>query len=493
VSDDEAAPNRAERMSDFEALMWSLESDPHLSSTFANLTFMDRSPDRERLRNRMWHATRVVPRLRRRVGRGMGPIAPRWEEDPDFDLDRHLRRVDLPAGTTETEVRALAAAMVLEPFDPDRPLWQFTVFDGLDGGRSAMVQKMHHSITDGKGGIRLSVAFVDLERDAPVDPGWQAPPPRTGRARSSGPGVAGLAGLAGLAGVPALLTGALGDVTRRNVDLARRLTGATVDRARDPARVGAPLVGLPADTLAAAQSVLRQFDLTASPMSPLWTGRSLERRLEVFQVPFDAVKAQSERLGVSVNDLFVAAAAGGAGRYHRARDVDVPELRMAMPISTRTDRSVAGNAFAITRTKVSLDADPAARLAAIHERLAVTKSERVSVSAGVASLARLLPPPAVARVARQQAMAVDFTTSNVRAAPFDLYLAGALMESNYPLGPIAGTAWNLTTMSYRGHLDLGLHVDAGAVDDPGALAQDIQDSFVELLDLGARRRRPRAR
>jgi hypothetical protein len=98
----------------------------------------------------------------------------------------------------------------------------------------------------------------------------------------------------------------------------------------------------------------------------------------------------------------------------------------------------------------------------------------------------LLPRPVVVRLARQQVMTVDFATSNVRAAPFDLYIAGALMTGNFPLGPIAGTAWNLTTMSYRGSLELGLHADVGAVADPGALRDDIADAFAELIEVGTR-------
>ena len=78
-------------------------------------------------------------------------------------------------------------------------------------------------------------------------------------------------------------------------------------------------------------------------------------------------------------------------------------------------------------------------------------------------------------------MTVDFATSNVRAAPFDLYMAGARMTANFPLGPVAGTAWNLTTMSYRGQLDCGLHVDPAAVTDPTQI--DIEASFTELIAL----------
>lgn len=470
--------DRQRRMSDLEAVMWGLEADPFLSSTFANLTFLDRSPDVELLRNRMWAATREVPRLRRRVAPSLGPMTPRWEEDPAFDLDRHLLRVQLPSGTTDAEMGQIATRLVLEPFDPERPLWEFTVFDGLAGGRSAMVQKMHHTITDGKGGIRLSLAFVDLERNAARR---DDPPPAPGIAPGSSPFHS-----------VEVIGDALAGVARRNVDSARRLVEGASDLARHPDRLATMLAALPTESVAAAQSLVRQVGVTDSMRSPLWRERTLERSLEVFEVPFQAVRDTATSLGVSVNDLFVAAAAGGAGAYHRARGTDVDELRMAMPMSTRTDHGVGGNAFAITRTLLPVGPDPRARLTAIHDRLAVTKSERLTVGDGLAKLGRLLPRPAMTMVARQQAMTIDFTTSNVRAAPFDLYLAGALMEANYPLGPLAGTAWNLTTMSYRGNLDLGLHVDAGAVQDPSDLAHHIRDAFTELVALGPGRRRRRA-
>ncbi|MEZ5139927.1 MAG: wax ester/triacylglycerol synthase family O-acyltransferase [Acidimicrobiales bacterium] len=107
-------------MSDVEALMWALDADPVLSSTFANITFLDRAPDRDRLRRRLWRATRVVPRLRRRAVEGVGPVTPRWEEDPDFDLDRHLRWIHLD-GATDEEVRQLAVDAAATPFDRSRP------------------------------------------------------------------------------------------------------------------------------------------------------------------------------------------------------------------------------------------------------------------------------------------------------------------------------------------------------------------------------------
>jgi diacylglycerol O-acyltransferase len=87
----------------------------------------------------------------------------------------------------------------------------------------------------------------------------------------------------------------------------------------------------------------------------------------------------------------------------------------------------------------------------------------------------------VVRLARQQVETVDFATSNVRGAPFPLYIAGARILANHPIGPTGGTAWNLTLMSYDGSLDMGLNVDAGAVEDPAALRDAIEGELATLL------------
>ncbi|MBA3283196.1 MAG: DUF1298 domain-containing protein, partial [Acidimicrobiia bacterium] len=338
----------------------------------------------------------------------------------------------------------------------------------------------HHTITDGEGGIRMSIEFIDLERDAPEPPVVDdGPPPVAPRSLLA-------------SGIDAFT-----DATRRNTGAARRLVDTAVDLVRNPAELAALVAGLPAESTATVRSVIRQLGVVDGHRSPLWTQRSLARHLETFEVPLADVKEAAKRLGGSVNDLFVAAAAGGAGNYHRQRGVEVDDLRMSMPVSTRTSRAPGGNAFTPTRVLVPLMADPRERFAAVHDRLSVTKTERaLGLTTSLAGLVNLLPHPILVRIARQQVMTVDFATSNVRAAPFDLYIAGALMEANFPLGPVAGTAWNLTTMSYRGMLDLGLHVDTSAVADPGALAADMQASFAELIELDRpkprKRRRPKA-
>jgi diacylglycerol O-acyltransferase / wax synthase len=471
----DAASQYAPRMSDVEALMWNLEKDPRLSASIASLTILDRSPDRERLRSRLTLAVAAVPRLRQRVVPALGRLAPpEWRDDPDFDLDRHLRWIALPAPGDDDQLCELAAQLSAAVYDRTRPLWEFTVISGLRGGRAAMLQRLHHTITDGEGGVRMSAQFLDLERDATepmvtLDPVPPAPEPTS------------------------LLETAAATVAhdaRRALGVVRRAGEAAAGLALDPPA----LVRAGADVAATVQSAARQLAVTDPARSPLWKPRSTRRHLEILSVPFDEAKVAAATLGGSLNDLFVAGATGAAGAYHRARGVEVDELRMAMPISTRTDRSAGGNAFSPTRVLVPAGlTDPRERFAEVHRRLSGTKSERgLALVQGAAGVFNLLPTSVLVRVALNQVETVDFTTSNVRGAPFDLYLAGARIISNHPLGPLGGTAWNLTLMSYAGRLDMGLHVDTGAVDDPAGLKGALEAAFDELLEAGGQRRPRRA-
>ncbi|MFM7872868.1 MAG: WS/DGAT domain-containing protein, partial [Actinomycetota bacterium] len=79
---------------------------------------------------------------------------------------------------------------------------------------------------------------------------------------------------------------------------------------------------------------------------------------------------------------------------------------------------------------------------------------------------------------------VDFATSNLRAAPVPVFIAGAEVLANYPLGPLAGVAFNLTLLSHVGSLDMGLNMDSGAIDRPEELVTCLSQSFAELLSLG---------
>jgi len=454
-------------MSDLEALLWNVDKDPYLSSNFGSVTLLDGAPDLARFRRRMLVAVSRIPRLHQHVVPALGRLAPpEWRDDADFDIDRHLRHVALPAPGSLRQLFDLAALFVQDPLDRTRPLWEFVIVDGLADGRSALIQKMHHTITDGEGGIRLSEQFIDVAREVPVDDEVTI---------SSGP--------EGSGSLWGTTSDTLAHGWRRGLGIAVRTIGVAVDTACHPTQ----LVHLGAGTVETGRSVARQLTVTDPHRSPLWSGATLGRHFEVLDVPFDETHRAAKALGGSINDLFVAATVAGAGDYHRQLGADVDELRMAMPVSTRQGGSAGGNSFVPTRVLVPAgDIDPVTRFEQVHELLSRTKTERaIGLVAGLAGVANLLPTSVLVRIARQQAETVDFTTSNLRAAPFDLYIAGARIEGTYPLGPLAGTAFNLTMMSYRGMLNLGLHVDSGVVTDPPRLRDAIAEGFAGLIAAGS--------
>src|SRR5438874_6610863 len=135
MAEQTARPLRMERrMSDTEAVMWLVERDPIMRSAFSLVTLLDQAPDLERFKRRMAKAVVAIPRLRQRVvaaPAGLGP--PSWADDPDFDLDFHIRHVALPPPATNRHLLDLAALLQEDAFDPARPLWQFTIVDGLNG------------------------------------------------------------------------------------------------------------------------------------------------------------------------------------------------------------------------------------------------------------------------------------------------------------------------------------------------------------------------
>ena len=452
-------------MSDAEALMWNVEKDPSLRSTFLNVTFLDGSPSFEGFRQRIERAVEEIPRLRQRVVPPPARIAPpEWVDDPSFDLDFHVRHIALPEPSSDRALLDFAALDFQDPFDRARPLWQFTIVDGLPDGRAALLAKMHHTISDGVGAVRLSAMFIDLEREA------AAPEPRASTPPFAEPPE----------GIVESIANSVAHSLRRNLGISSRAAASLVDAALHPTKA----LGAVTDTVDLAGSLLRQILVIDSARSPLWAGkRSLQRHFEVLTVDLERLKAQANALGGTVNDAFVACVAGGAGAYHRERGVEIDELRVAMPVSTRDDKSAGGNAFTPTRALVPAGTkDPIERFEAIRQRLGATRRERaVSVTDSLAGVLNALPTSMVVNLARQQAETVDFATSNVRGAPWDLFIAGAEILHNHPMGPTGGTAFNATVLSYRGNMDIGLNIDLAAVDNPALLRDCIDDTFREFL------------
>ena len=437
--------------------MWAIERDPVLRSTFLNITVLDRPPDMARLTRRIDETVTAFPRMRQRVRGATVPWErPAWIDDASFDLRYHVRHVALPPPGTRRALLDLAGLWLEDAFDPVRPLWQLTVVEGLNDGRAALLAKMHHTITDGVGGLRLSSSFLDFDPDGDSPVRIAEPAPAAPAEAPAGPSPLATAARVG----------------RRAAGLAR--PDLLVRQARDVV-----------DTVA---SVARQS--VGSPSgSDLWRDRrSMGRHLDTVDLGLDDARRTAKALGGTVNDYFVTGVSGGAAAYHRALGHPVERLRVAMPVSTRVDKSFGGNSFAPARVTVPVgDADPVARFRRVHEALAAARSERaLGMVDALATVILTLPPAVLTPIARQQVASVDLAASNLRGSPVELYLAGGRVEANYPMGPTAGVAFNATVLSYMDRLDMGLVVDAAAVQDPGLLRRCIEDEFAALSGASAR-------
>lgn len=465
---------QAERMSKTEALMWIAEADPYLSSAMGSLFVLDVAPDFERFLETMRCASHTLSRLRERVEPGTALAPPRWVIDPEFDIEEHVRLVKLPGAGDLAELRKLTASIFQDPFDPNRPLWQFVVVEGAKAKRAipgAIILKLHHSVSDGIGALRLAEMYLDLERNPPVRPepvtdGSIGEPPKRGPF--------------------AAVLDDLGYVAGRQLAAARRMAaevslwGADAERARrvvrDVAELGSVLEA----------SIDGGIDRNGG--SQLWKTRSRHRVLEVFDLDLAETKDAAKRWGVSINDLFVAGSVLGAARYHAERNSEVAAFNLSFITSTRTDEAAAGNSF------VPVPFSASGELRSIEEHLTEVRDsmaealERLSESGlDIAELlsgfVTLLPPRLLTRAGRRRAARQDWATSNLRGAPFPIYVAGGKVDAMYPVGPVAGTAFNLTAMSYDGSFHFGVHIDPSAVEDPVALSATLQEAYADLLVL----------
>jgi WS/DGAT/MGAT family acyltransferase len=465
------------RMSDADALMWSIEKDPLLRSTITTVMVFDRPIALDRLRRRVDRVSRVVPRLRQRVqGHAFSVAPPRWDVDPNFDLDYHIRHARALGPTDVDDVDSqkldlrgvydIAEPIAMQGFDRARPLWEFTLVDGLPGGRTALITKIHHSITDGVGGIRLLMELLDLDEDGdPDDPLPSAP-------------------VAEPRGEGGRMIDAIVYESRRQFEQLSRVIASTALRAsqlrEDPLGIGTGLVET-------AASVVRMVSPATAPLSPLMRERSLSVRFDALRVPLKPLKQAARLVGGRLNDSFVAGVCGGLARYHRELGVEIDELRMTMPINIRNDATElqAGNRFTPARFAVPVGiVDPIARMTAVRTLMAAQRREpALALTDSLAGLINRLPATASTGLFGSMLKGIDFVTSNVPGPPVPVYLVGARLERQVAFGPMTGAAANVTLLSYVDQLDIGVNTDPHAVSDPDLLVACLDDAFAEILAL----------
>jgi WS/DGAT/MGAT family acyltransferase len=470
------------RMSDAEALMWNVEKDPWLNPSGASVSILDRPVDVAKFRRRMANAVALVPRLREAVAPGLGRLSPpEWKPDPEFELDYHVRHLALPPPGDRRQLLDLVSFLYQDPYDRTRPLWVFYLIEGLEGGKGAILCKLHHSIADGIGALRLGELYMEKARRAKVPPEVdleaivkEAIEESKVAARDED-------------SLQAAAARSLGHTWRRQLGVVRRAAGEMALWGADPERARDTAEGV-VRTVQQARSQLTGTDSDGpAGGSPLWKQRSRHRHLEMLRVPFEPARAACKALDGSINDFFVTGAVIGALQYHAERDATVDALNISFVVSTRQDKAIGGNAFTPTRLQApGTDMSPEERFRDLRDRMAAKRADvkGAGMMASVAGVANWLPTSVVTRVARSQAGKMDFATSNLRGARTPLYISGAKILENYPLGPVAGTAFNLTTLSYNGSLDMGLFVDPKAVEEPADLRRCLEDAYAELMAAG---------
>ncbi|HMD45289.1 MAG TPA: wax ester/triacylglycerol synthase domain-containing protein [Acidimicrobiales bacterium] len=449
-------------MTETDAFSWRMEVDPELRSTVIAVAWLDSAPDWDRLTDKLDRAVRQIPVFCRRAVDIPGRVAPpRWAPPEDFDLSWHLRRVAAPPPATDEVVLDLTRVAAMAGFDRSRPLWEFTLVEGLEAGRAALIMKMHHALADGIGDVELGLLLFESTPEG-VAPGRRLPVP-LGRAP----------------GAVALLGEAVAHDSRRVGRMAATALNSAVPTARraveHPFATARDVVGM-------ATSIGRTVAPVSSTRSPCMTARGSGRRLHMMTVPTDRLKAAAAALEGTLNDAFMTSVTGGLRLYHELHEAPVDELLVTLPISTRTaEDPAAGNRITLQRFSVPVGiTNVTERAQALGDKCRQARAERSLHHANaIAGVLNRLPVGAIGSMLKH----VDFVASNVPGFPGPMYLAGARISGIFPFGPTIGAALNVTLFSYAEICCIGVTVDTSAVPDHGRLADCLEQGFAEVLAL----------
>jgi WS/DGAT/MGAT family acyltransferase len=430
----------------------------------------------ERVRQVVDERLHLVPPLRRRAVRvPFGLHHPVWVEDPDFDLDFHLRRSSVPAPGGPRELSALVGEVAGRPLDLDRPLWEMHVVEGLESGHFAIVAKLHHATIDGASGAEALAAFFDLGAEGRMVPppahAWRPDPLPTERD---------------------LVAGALSSLTRQPEQVANTLR-RTVGAVRG---------------LAERNRRLREEDGVDPPPAPFSAPRtslngaiSAHRRFGFCHVPLEDVQTVRRAFGGTVNDVVLAGVAGALRRLlaERGEVLDDPLVAM-VPMSTRSlaDAGMLGNkVHAMLVSLATTVSDPIERLRVISAGTRLAKDQaRVLSEDLLREWAQLAVPAVSSRVARLAGNLRIFDhvpalfnvlVSNIPGPEVPLWCAGGRLVALYPVGPLAdGVGLNITVLSYTGTLYFGILGCRELVPEVDHLAHHLSDAFGELLKVAVR-------
>ncbi len=417
----------------------------------------------------------VAPFRRRLVEVPLGIDCPFWIEDPDFDIDFHLRHIAVPPPGDQTQLAELAVRIAARHLDRSRPLWEMYVIEGLEGGRIAELTKIHHACIDGVEGAEILGVLLDMEPEAPP-----AQPPAEAWQWEREPSQLSMLG-----------RGLLGLTSRPRVGmrLARHAVPSLGTISRNFA--------LPIPGLRPRDDVLSRPSVTA-PRTPFNGIITPHRRWAFGTLALSDIKAVKNKTGATVNDVVMTLCAGALRRWlikHEALP-DGPLLAM-VPVSVRVedDKGTGGNRISAMVAVLPTDqADPLRRLQEMQAEMVIAKHEHGALPAALLQDFAAFTPPSVLGMANRVAararlmdrvnLPFNVVISNVPGPQFPLYTSGARMEGIYPISAITdGVGLNMTLMSYNGGLDFGLVADREMVPDIWSMIDALEEELETLKKL----------
>ncbi len=414
----------------------------------------------------------LVPRYRQKLS--TPPLEtgrPLWVDDPDFNLEYHVRQTALPSPGSEEQLFLLAGRIASQPLDRSKPLWENWLVEGLEGDRFALISKTHHALVDGISGVDLASVLLDLEQSATppsddLEP-WEPRPEPS----SADLVVAGVRGAVGVA--TGLATRAVGAATH---------PGSSLGALRDAAEGIGEIVWA---------------GLNPAPETPLNVEIGPHRRYAVVRHQLDDYKTVKNAFGGTVNDVVLTVVSGALARWLRSRGVRTEglEMRALVPVSVRTEshRGTLGNQLSAMRGPLPVYIrDPVARLRFVRRAMDGLKESKQAVGAATLAAVNNLAPPTVLA----QASRLNFSTrlfnllvTNIPGPQFPLYVLGRRLEDLFPLAFLPKNhALAVAIMSYDGGIDYGLLADYDALPDVEVIADGIDASLRELLDAVPRER-----
>lgn len=420
----------------------------------------------DRLRDALGLRIRAMPEFREKLADNrLNLDHPVWVEDEDFDVDRHLHRIGLPAPGGRVELSEICGHIASLTLDRSRPLWEMWVIENVggtdphDGGRLAVLTKVHHAGVDGVTGANLMSQLCTTEPDAPP------PDPVDG---------------AGTAG-----------------DLEIAVSGAVrfVTRPLKLANVVPSTVSTVVDTVRRARSGLTMAAPFAAPKTAFNANVTGRRNVAFAQLDLEDVKTVKNHFGVKVNDVVMALVAGVLRRFLLDRG-ELPDSTLVamVPVSVhdKSDREGRNQVSGMFSTLETTIEDPAERLKAIADANSVAKQHSSAIGATLLQDWTQFAAPAVFGVAMRVFARSNLSgarpvhnlvISNVPGPQVPLYFLGAEVKAMYPLGPIFhGSGLNITVMSLAGSLDVGLISCPDLLPDLWDMADDFDAALQELLD-----------